>query len=376
MTYLDGITLIFNNNDYYLINGVFKKGTRILYHDFINLNGIEHLVEDYYKLNSDVFEVNTKLGNFYFESKDAVTIKDLLTNEIKSELVEFLWTYDKLCINKVQHNVIKNSKFEVKDFLYLNQYNYSTSISEILLKYGLPKKFLIKALTTGCPDDEWPEAKEWNKKFKNLLQELEIKDEDDFKNMLLQSYSNEVEYSLRKIKMNSIFATILSLFLLGKFKLKTHTTVDIQCDSEEIFKDVLEFVLTYKLKHSIQNSTYNASYTSTVSINSSLIYDLFIKNFHDLNFILDLPQSFIKKVLDKISGQNFFLSTMCSAKYLQEFLFRSGYLYSIENTSVNYDSYLLSPITNYEETATQYLINIENIKQISSHNLIGINLKS
>ena len=373
---MDGITLIFNNDDYYLINGCFKKGSRILYHDFINLDGTEHLVEDYYKLNSEIIKVNTLLGDFYFDSKDKITYKDLLTNQIVNESVSNLWTFDKLSISKKLQNVSANSKFEVRDFLYLNQYNYSTSISEILLKYGLPKKFLIKTLTTGCPDDEWPEAKEWNKKFKQLLQDLQIKDEDDFKNMLLQSYSNEVEYSLRKIKMNSIFATILSLFLLGKFKLKTHTTIDIQCDSEDIFKDVLEFVLTYKLKHSIQNSTYYASYTSTVSINSSLIYDLFFKNFHDLDFILDLPQPFIKKVLDRISGQNFYLSTMCSAKYLQEFLFRSGYLYTIENTSVNYDSYLLSPITNYEETETHYLINIENVEEISSQNLIGINLKS
>ena len=139
MIYLDGTTLIFKIDDYYLINGVFKKGSKILYHDFVNLDGKEYLVEDYFQLNKDTIEVNTAIGNFYFEGNETVLMKDVLTNSIIEESASYLSSYDKLVFNKKSHNVTRNKKFEAKTFLYLDKYNYSTSISEILLKYKLLK---------------------------------------------------------------------------------------------------------------------------------------------------------------------------------------------------------------------------------------------
>ena len=66
MIYLDGTTLIFKIDDYYLINGVFKKGSKILYHDFVNLDGKEYLVKDYFQFNKNAIEVNTAIGNICF----------------------------------------------------------------------------------------------------------------------------------------------------------------------------------------------------------------------------------------------------------------------------------------------------------------------
>ncbi len=374
MIYLDGTTLIFKIDDYYLINGVFKKGSKILYHDFVNLDGKEYLVEDYFQLNKDTIEVSTAIGNFYFEGNETVLMKDVLTNSIIEESASYLSSYDKLVFNKKSHNVTRNKKFEAKTFLYLDKYNYSTSISEILLKYKLPKKFLLKALSTGCPDDEWLEAKKWNEDLKQVMLSLNITDEEEFKKLLIRNYSNNIDYSLRKIKMDSSFVTLFSIFLLGRFKLKTHTTIDIICDSEDIFKDVLKFVLTYKLKHSIQNSTYNASYTSIVSVNSCLLHDLFFSNFNNLDFILDLSQPLIEDILNRISNQKFYLKSLLSAKYLQEFLLRSGHVYSIDSTSNNDTSYLLTPLPTCEETKDCFLVPIKDIQEISSQYLIGINL--
>ena len=374
MIYLDGTTLIFKIDDYYLINGVFKKGSKILYHDFVNLDGKEYLVKDYFQFNKNAIEVNTAIGNFYFEGNELILMKDILTNSVIEESAFYLSSYDKLVFNKKIHNAARNKKFEAKTFLYLDKYNYSTSISEIILKYKLPKKFLLKALSTGCPDEEWPEAKQWNEDLKQIMLSLNITNEEEFKKLLIRNYSNSVDYSLRKIKMDSSFVALFSIFLLGRFKLKTHTTIDIICDSEDIFKEVLKFVLTYKLKHSIQNSTYNSSYTSIVSVNSCLLHDLFFSNFNNLDFILDLSQPLIEEILNKISNQKFYLKSLLPAKYLQEFLLRSGYVYSIDSTSNNDTSYILAPLPPCEETKDCFLIPIKDIQEVSSQYLIGINL--
>ena len=58
--------------------------------------------------------------------------------------------------------------------MYLNKYNYSTSFTDIVDKYKLPRHYLLKALTTGCPDDEYPEARKWNSDLQKILDKEQL----------------------------------------------------------------------------------------------------------------------------------------------------------------------------------------------------------
>ena len=98
--------------------------------------------------------------------------------------------------------------------MYLNKYNYSTSFTDIVDKYKLPRHYLLKALTTGCPDDEYPEAKKWNSDLQKILDKEQVT-LDEFKEKILRDYSNEPNKKFVNVFLHGLMLhkTIFSILL-------------------------------------------------------------------------------------------------------------------------------------------------------------------
>lgn len=372
MIHLGGLIMIVNTNQYYIINNKFKKGSNILYKDFINVNGVDKLCQDH-RMIHDTISVDTEYSSFHYEKEDKITFKDLFHQKLIEDKAKYLYLEDSIVVPKYTCTSLTKDKFESRKYLFLNYYNYSTSFNELVSQYNLPRSFLLKALSTGCPDEEWTEAKEWNDKLKEIIKKLNLKDEIEFRNYIVSKYSNKLDCTRYRIRLNSVFASLLALFVCKDYSFKSNTVVELYCHTSEVFSDVISFVLDFKFKHTVRNFNTNRSNVQIISINSSLFYEMFSNAFENLDFLLEISPKFSNLLFNKIKNKTFYLPDSLSSKYLKEFLFRNNSLYK-EILSED-GSCILSPIFRYKEYENYYLLPITKLVDTPCNQLIKLDLK-
>lgn len=330
--------MITNKEDFILQNNFFKKIKNSLYEDIITSDLASFKINDFQKFNSNtsLYKVETSFKDYYFLDNDNIPFKDILFNKQTNSNIDYLSTADKLLINTRDHSFVKNT-IKFVDKLYLNNYDYSTSFTEIIAKYKLPKHFLIKALSTGCPDDEFPEAAKWNKTLQKILDNNSLTIEE-FKDKIITDYTNKPEK--RYLNLNYKILDLVYLSIVGDFELLSHTTLKLKIKDKEVFENIIKLFIDLNINKTIYNDIYNKEEYSIIIINSSLIYNLFKSNFDNYNFILNLSQLFtnhlFKRLNDYISIK---INNLEALNYVQEFFFRYKLIYKRE--VFNGDLYLI-----------------------------------
>ena len=229
------------------MGSTFKETKKILYDDNVNSDIFNFSVNDFNKINNDLFCIQTSFKDYYFESKDKILVQDFLTNEVQHVNVENVFVEDKLIVNKRFHNFLKTD-IKFNDLLYLNNYDYSHSISDIVLKYNLPQKFLIKALTTGCPDNLFPEAKEYNIKLQKILNASNYTIED-LKTEILNTYSKKP--NKQYLKLNYKFLDLIFLSITGQYELLSDTSLKLRIKDKTVFENIIKLLIDLDIKKTI-----------------------------------------------------------------------------------------------------------------------------
>lgn len=356
--------LIDHKNNLVLLGSNFKEAKKVLYDDTIHSDFFHFSVNDFSKINNDLYSIQTSFKDYYFESKDKIIIKDFLTNEIQHVNVENMFIEDKLIVNKRFHNFLKTD-IKFNDVLYLNNYDYSQSISDIVLKYNLPQKFLIKALTTGCPDNLFPEAKEYNIKLQKILDASNYTIED-LKQELLNTYSKKI--SKQHLKLNYKFLDLIFLCITDQYELLADTSLKLKIKDKDIFENIIKLLIDLDIKKTVYNDIYNAEEYSIILLSSSLLYDLFNSNFYNYNFILNMSKSFSNHLFFKIFRNEvkcIHVKNKESLYYLQEFLFRYNLIFKQE---IMENNLYLVETKDYKQTDHSYIFSIKNIEKINDKN--------
>lgn len=361
--------MIENKETFVLQSSSFKRLKNVLYEDFICSDLSSFYVNDFTKFNngSSIYKVDTSFKSYYFQEKDAVTFIDFLTKGQVKDTVSYLSTLDLLPIQKRDHGLLSD-KIRFIDKLYLNTYDYSVSFADIVSKYKLPRGFLLKALTTGCPDNEYPGAEEHNKTLNKILDDNNVT-LDEFKAKLLESYSKKPQK--QSLTLNYKLLDLVYLCITGNYELLSHTTVKLKIKDKSVFENVIKFLIAIDAQKTIYNDIYNTEEYSIILVNSNLVHSLFKSCFNNFNFILSMSDTFTKYLLNKIKDIECFETTNdeCLA-YLQEFLFRFELLYKeIQIDNIKYlvkdnDSIVLKDTI---------LVKIENISKVENpFNYLGV----
>lgn len=350
--------LIEHKNSLVLLGSNFKQNKKVLYDDPIISDLYTFEVNDFNKINSDLYCIETSFKNYYFEAKDKILVNDFLTNESSHQNVENLFIEDKLIIKGRYHNFLKqNIKFD--DLLYLKNYDYSKSISDIVLKYNLPQKFLIKALTTGCPDNEFPEAKEYNLKLDRILKASNYNLED-LKIEILNTYTHKV--NKQYLKLNYKFLDLIYLCITNNYELLSDTSLKLKIKDKSIFENVLKLLLDLNITRTVYNDIYNAEEYSIILLNSSLLYNLFDTKFHNYNFLLNMSKLFSNYLFYKlVDFECFYLDDQESLSYLQEFFFRYAHIYKKEIID---DRLYLVQNNDYKRIENGFVFSIKSIEKV------------
>lgn len=354
-----------NKNNYILCNNNFKQFYKTLYDDSLITDFDEFNIKDFNSLtNQDIYVIETPFKKYFLKS--SVMVKDFLTNNIDSVVPKDIFISDKLIIKRRQHLFLSN-KATFEDFLFLNKYDYSVAFSEIILKYKLPKNYLLKVLTTGCPDQEFEKAKEYNQTFDKYL----ISNNTTIENVRKDIIQNFVKKAEKQhLKLNTKYLDLIYLSLIGAYELLSDTTLKLKIKDSDVFENVLKLLIDLGVNKTIYNDVYNSENYSIIIINSKFIYNLFEKEFNNYNFILKLSKNFSNHLFNKIKKQNVIhLKNELSIKYVQEFLYRYDSLY----TQILFDGEkYLSKISNYSVIEDHIELEVLDINVIRDKNYIGV----
>lgn len=329
-------------NSYVLQESSFKLLSKVLYQDIVSTDFDKYLVNDFNKLPS-AYYVNTPFKTYFFNEKDKIPIKDFLSNTNVKETLDYITTEDKLVINTRKH-LFEKSNTIFQDKLFLNKYNYSVSFTNIINELKLPKHFLLKALTSGCPDDQYEHAEQYNKELQVFLDKSKISI-DDLKTSIIESYSEKVDSKF--LKINYKLLDLVYLCITNNFELLTHTSLKLKIKDQDVFENVLGLLLDLKVEKSITNDIFNNTSYSIISINSSYIYNLFKTSFDNFNFILNMSKLFTLHLYKRLKNHHsFIINNKINSYYIQEFLYRFNNLYAkaYDSSSVEY----LFKIKNYQ----------------------------
>lgn len=357
--------MIFYPDQYVLVNDKFKTASKLLYNDSVT-NDLETLYTNSFEYISTVILLKTLFKNYYVNDK--VFILDSFSNTVIQTPVEEVTELDCLILQKRTHIFESDSKSFV-DKLYLNKYNYSTSFTDIVDKYKLPRHYLLKALTTGCPDDEYPEARKWNNDFQKILDKEQLTLEE-FKEKILRDYSNEPNKKFVNISYKLL--DLIYLCINGDYELLSHTSLKLKIKDKNVFENIVSLLIDLNINKSIYNDIYNNQQYSVILINSSLIYNLFKSEFDNFSFILNLSKTFSHYLYKKLNRMSSFaLHNQLSSNYVQEFLYRFNSLFSTDKYNSKY--YILNKIddSKYKVHSDFIALNIENI-EIDNNKYIGV----
>lgn len=319
--------MIFHLGQYVLVNDSFKKAFKLLYNDSA-CNDLETIYTNSFEYFNKTTSIKTYFKNYYNNSE--VYILDSFSNSITLTPVEEVTALDLLVLKKRTHVFEKEVKSFV-DKLYLNKYNYSTSFTDIVDKYKLPRHYLLKALTTGCPDDEYPEARKWNSDLQKILDKEQLT-LDEFKEKILRDYSNEPNKKFVNVSYKLL--DLIYLCINGDYELLSHTSLKLKIKDKSVFENIVSLLLDLNIHKSIYNDIYNNQEYSVILVNSSLIYNLFKSEFDNFSFLLNISKMFSHYLYKKLIVTNsFVLQNELSSNYIQEFLYRFNTLYSIDKYS-------------------------------------------
>lgn len=359
--------MIKNKEDFVLNNLTFKPVKHILYEDLIVSDFNSFNVNDFNSnVTEDIYLIETSFRNYYFKENETIVIKDCLTNEYNSTKLHSICNLDKLIINKKLHSFEKES-IEFKDKLYLKHYDYSVSFADIISKYNLPKHFLLKALTTGCPDEEYPQAKEWNISLQKSL-DKNLTTIEELKTHIVEEFSKKPSKQYLNINYNLL--DLFYLCVIGDYELLTHTSLKLKIKDKKIFESVIKLLINLNIKKTVYNDVFNSEQYSVILINSSLIYSLFKSKFNNFNFILNLTSLFSHHLFKRLTEYSvYLLHNEESLMYLQEFLFRHKVIYKKE--IMNNYIYLVKNI-NFKIVNHKIELPILSINKIDNKNIIEV----
>lgn len=359
--------MITTKDSYLMVGENFKKVSSILYDDLVCLDNKSYLANGFDPV-PECMVVETSFKTIYFRENQSLSFRDFLTGSYERKSVKDLYKEDEVFFPRVTPNYL-SEKFDLQDFLYLYRYDYSTGFPDIVNKYKLPKEFLYKALTTGCPDDEFPQARDYNRKLQLILNDLKIESEQEFKSLLLQQYSNQISSVKKKININKAILDLIYLCITNNYSLLTHTSLDLYVHNSEVFARILSFLTKYNINKTITNSVYNKRNCSVISINSSLVYNLFLNEFNNYNFILKLSKRDSEYLLSNLNDDFYSFNSKLSGQYVHEFLYRHSSLYSLDSSDNS-----LSKVTRFKIVDNGFLVPVLNVTKEISSNFINISL--
>lgn len=359
--------MITTKDSYLMVGENFKKVSNILYDDLVYIANENYLVNGFDPIQ-ECIEVKTSFNTIYLRDNQSLFFRDFLSGSFEKKSVQDLYQEDELFFPKINSNYL-SEKFDFQDFLYLDKYDYSIGFPDIVNKYKLPKEFLYKALTTGCPDDEFPQAKEYNDKLKRILGDLKIDSEQELKIKLLDQYSNLIPSVKKKASITKAMLDLMYLCITNNYTLLTHTSLNLYIQDSEVFARVLSFLTKYNINKTITNSIYNKRDCSVISINSSLVYNLFRNEFNNYNFILKLSKKDSEYLLSKLDDDFYSFNSKLSGQYVHEFLYRHSSLYFLDSFDNS-----LSKVNRFKIVDNGFLVPVISITKRSSSNFINISL--
>lgn len=339
--------MLVKKDQYVFSNDILTKVSHILYDDkVISFNGIFTLSD--FKGVREGLEIRTTYNTLYFRRSESLFIKDLLTSTISLALSEDIYDYDYILYKKRFHNYLGNNEHNFNQYLTLKNIDYSVADSELLYEYNLPKNYLIKALSTGCPDKEYINAKEYNTKLQMIINSLGLESEEDLRKYIINKNSSIVP----KIKINYALLDLFLYCINGSYLLRSGTKVSLKALKDIPLTRVLSLL-----------DSLNIKYQGTedyVVIDSNLIFSLFNTEFNHCSFILNLTKAYVLYLNNKIKTLDcIYMKHNESILYLQEFLYRSQFLYTIQ------DNYLIK-VNDFISKDDYFLIEVISVRPIEN----------
>ena len=360
--------MIIEKDGYIFVDGnVLKKVDKLNYDDSVCMGFERNSIKEFSSVTS-CLKISTDFDSFYYFNNDSVLYKDLFIPAVSSIRSEDLSVGDSLVL-PYKHEKDLNNTLNIKNHLYLNTYDYSFAQPDILTKYGLPPEFLKLALTTGCPDEEFYKATEYNRKLDKLLIDMGLTDVKQLSDIILKEYSNKIPVS--KITINETFLDLVYLCISNNYSLLSHTSLKLYIYDEKMFKRIITFLHKYNIKKLIHNDVYNLDNRTTILINSSFLFNLFKSNFDYFDIILHLDPSKTAYLNSLLSEDNYVFSSPKSRYVVREFLYRSERLYSMDSLGTQL---FLNSVKNYIRVPEGILIDIKSVENISGINLPLINI--
>lgn len=341
--------MIVNKQQSVFSNNSLVKQQHVLYDDeVISFDG-SFIVSDFNGVK-ELLEIETDFNSIYLKPNKSLLIKDLLEQDITSSLAKDVCQYDKILYKKRLHTYLKlnsnNNVHNFNDYLYIKNIDYSIADSQLIYEYNLPKSYLLKALSTGCPDKEFKNAKQYNIKLQEIINSLGLQSEQELRDIIINNNTTTVS----KIKINYGLLDLFLYCVLGSYTLRSGTKISLK-NIDEIPLDRIKSLLDSL------NIMYDGS-GSFLVIDSNLIYSLFENEFLSCSFILTLSKAFVSYLTNKlISLSCIKMNNIDSLLYLQEFLYRSNILYSIN------DQYLVK-LNNYIEMQDHFLLEVVSVRPV------------
>lgn len=357
--------MIVNKKSYLFVEDKLKRVSNILYDDLIKI-GSDFLLANGFDNTSECLEVRTAFKTIYLRETQSLYFKDFLTNSFEKSYANTLYAEDEILFPLSLPNY-STDKFNVQDFLYLDSYDYSVAYSDIINKYKLPKAYLLTALTTGCPDDLFNDDGEFNKRLQTILKDLKLESEEEFRDYLLNKYSNVIKRSKQKYKISKGLLDLVYTCINGNYTILSHTSLELYVYNSEMFANIVSFLSSYNINKTITNSIFNKRDCSIISINSSFIYNLLKTEFNNFEFLLKLSKKDSEYLISILNDNFYNLKSDLSGYYLQEFLYNHSKLYCLDET-------LLTKVIDYQVTPNGFLVPVKNVTKVFSNDFVDITL--
>lgn len=338
--------MICNKAKYYLSNNVFVLPKYVLYDDVVQSHNNTIKVSSFNSLES-IVKVDTVLDTLYLRPNESILCKESIYPTVDKVLSDYLYTDDEVFYSYRQPTY-GNNEHTFNDNLYLKNKDYSVNADELLYKYNLPKSFLIKALTTGCPDEENKHSVDNNNKLKLILKQLGYSEEEELRDLIIRTNSSTVP----KIKISYDFLILSYYCITSSYQLRSGTKVTIN-RIDDIHKQRLINLFT-SLSLPIVVST------NSITVDSNLMFNLFSSEFNNYSFLLSLSKTFSYYLFKLLKNTEVFsCNHQLSLKYLQEYLYTYKSLYTINDIDNT-----LSIIEDYRLNSNGFLIKVLSVQPV------------
>lgn len=339
--------MIVKKDQYVFSNDILTKVSHVLYDDSVISFNNTFILSDFNGVNKGI-QINTKYNSLYLRPTESLFIKDLLKSDISLTLAEDVYECDYVLYKKRVHKYLGNNEHKFNDYLTLKNIDYSVADSELLYDYNLPKNYLIKALSTGCPDKEYKNAKEYNTKLQMIINSLGLETEEDLRKYIIDNNTSTVP----KIKINYALLDLFLYCIRGSYLLRSGTKVSLKALEDIPLIRILSLL-----------DSLNIKYQGTedyVVIDSNLIFNLFNTEFNQCSFILNLTKAYVIYLDNKLKSLDCIsMRYIESLLYLQEFLYRSQHLYALQ------DNYLIKTIP-YDSNDDYFLVEVTSVRPIEN----------